>query len=75
MPFPAVPGALALTERGLGTGRAGNREETMMAPLSYFTAASATLAGVTLGLALGGGLAVAAHAALAVAPNTTEGRP
>jgi hypothetical protein len=50
-------------------------KETMMAPLSYFTAASATLAGVSLGLALGGGLAVAAHTALAFAPNTTEGRP
>jgi hypothetical protein len=37
-----------------------------MAPISTFTAASATLAGLSLGLALGGGLALAAHGALAL---------
>ena len=37
-----------------------------MAPLSTFTAASATLAGLSLGLALSGGLAIAAHTALAM---------
>lgn len=46
-----------------------------MAPLSFFTATSATVAGISLGLALCGALIVAAHTALAFAPDTTQGGP